>query len=828
MEVLDQTKKTKSNDLLPGHKVIRNCEFRTIKENLMSNQSFRKFYQIIAFIVGISMLLAACSSPAPSPAPTVIAEIPTEEPTPRLEPVSQADLVETTWQWVGGREASGANYQVADPENYTLTFSDDGMLFIVADCNTSRSTFELTGNQLVVTIGATTLVACEPTSLSNQFLAQLEQSAIIGTGFGNLVIVLADQVSEMYFQSVTIVTDTVELEPVTQEQIVNILWQWTNLVELEPANEIGVGDPENYDLVLRTDGTYSAKADCNRLAGTYELLGAKLTLNPGLTTLAMCTPESNYDLYMSLLARVTGVGLREGLLVLVLDDNAGSMSYVNAGEAPVATTPQPIEGDPANVLGTPSGVENFDNENNWTTFSTSCFTTEISGGQFAMTANGLAQSACWEFSWPRLDNFYIETTQLMPQSCDPLDRFGLIFRSPDNNRGYLYGFTCSGDYSLTIWDGQATTVLVEPTSNPAILNTPGAVNRMGLLVFDESISLYANGVFLETVTDYTFLEEGRMGYFVRAETENPFTVRYDQLRVWVLEDEFFPPNVAEPLPPVDIPDPAPNVPTGQANVNVNVRTGPSMLFPVLGTAQQGDTGEILGISPDGFWYAVRVPTTTVGTGIAWVSAQFVTFTNPTGQPLPVVTPPLLPTTVTFQAPIATAPQVVMREQATIRSGPAVEFPVFGVSPTGSRAEVIGESENGEWWAVRIPTTLASDGVGWVLKVFTTAINIVRVPVVQTPRLPNNISPAAPASGAPSLITIEPLNVRQGPGNAYPSLGMVARATVLAVVGVSPDREHFIVNIPTSIDPSGVGWVAARFVSAQNVSNVPVIQPPPVP
>jgi uncharacterized protein YraI len=243
---------------------------------------------------------------------------------------------------------------------------------------------------------------------------------------------------------------------------------------------------------------------------------------------------------------------------------------------------------------------------------------------------------------------------------------------------------------------------------------------------------------------------------------------------------------------------------------------------------QGDTGQILGVNPNGTWYAVSVPPERIGTGVGWVSADFVNLTNPTGQPLPVVTPPLLPTTVNFPPPADNAPQVVMREPATLRSGPTLEFPVFGVAPNGSRAEVIGESEDGEWWAVRIPTSLASDGTGWIAKVYTTAMNVSGVPVVRTPNLPSTITPAAPSSGAPSLITREPLNVRTGPGNAYPSLGMVHLGTVLAVVGVSPNREHYVVNVPTSITPSGQGWVPARFVRAENVGNVPVVQPPPVP
>jgi len=169
----------------------------------------------------------------------------------------------------------------------------------------------------------------------------------------------------------------------------------------------------------------------------------------------------------------------------------------------------------------------------------------------------------------------------------------------------------------------------------------------------------------------------------------------------------------------------------------------------------------------------------------------------------------------------------MRENATLRSGPTLEFPVYGVAPTGSKAEVIGQSEDDEWWAVRLPTNIASDGTGWVPKLYTSASNTGGVPVLKTPKLPGNITPAAPASGAPSLITREPLNVRTGPGNEYPSLGQVPRGTILAVVGVSPDREHYVVNIPTEIDRSGRGWVPARYVRTENVSNVPVIQPPPL-
>jgi uncharacterized protein YraI len=253
-----------------------------------------------------------------------------------------------------------------------------------------------------------------------------------------------------------------------------------------------------------------------------------------------------------------------------------------------------------------------------------------------------------------------------------------------------------------------------------------------------------------------------------------------------------------------------------------------MLFPVLGTAQEGDRGEIVGISPDGYWYAVKVPTSVVGTGIAWSAVDYVNLNNPTGQQLAMITPPLLPTLVNFPIPPANAPQVTMLEAATLRSGPTLEFPVYGVTPTGSQAEVLGQSEDGDWWAVRLPTNIAKDGIGWVAKLYTSPRNVSNPPVVKTPDLPKNINPSAPASGALSLITRDVLNVRSGPGNAYPSLGKVGIGTVIAVIGVSPDGEHYVVNIPTEIDQSGQGWIQARFVRTENVSNVPVVQPPPLP
>ena len=494
-------------------------------------------------------------------------------------------------------------------------------------------------------------------------------------------------------------------------------------------------------------------------------------------------------------------------------------------EIPPTPTMVPIEGDPATLLGNPSGVDNFDTFNNWTLFNNKCFQSEITGTQYKMMAKGLAGIACWEVSWPLLENFYLETQVEMPQTCQPQDRFGMLFRAPDNNQGYLYGYTCDGQFTLTAWDGnETTTVLVPQTATAAIDPNPGAKNRMGLLVSGANIYLYANGLFLAQAQDITYLEPGKIGYYVRAATEEPFTVAYDYLKVWILEDDFYPPQVTPPpLPTAPVDPPASNVPTGTSTVNLNVRSGPGTQFSILGVADEGTTGEILGLSPDGAWYAVKVDTSLIGNGQAWVMAKYVTLSNPTGQPLPTINPPLLPSKLNVPQPSTNDPQVTMLETATIRQGPSAEYPVFGVTAVGSKAIVVGDSQDGQWWAIRLETT-----TGWVYKSYTYAQKTDNVPELPNPDLPGNVNPSVPGSGAPAAVALEPINVRSGPSNAYESYGKISIGTSLAVIGRSVDREWLVVNLPTEIAPNGQGWVAARYVQAENIGSVPVVQAPPLP
>lgn len=446
-----------------------------------------------------------------------------------------------------------------------------------------------------------------------------------------------------------------------------------------------------------------------------------------------------------------------------------------------------------------------------------------------MTANGVQGMTCWEVSWPMLDNFYLETEAKQPSSCDPQDYFGMLFRAPDNNRGYLYGLNCAGQYAMAVWDGQAMTLLAGPTSSTSINSNSNDSNRFGVVASGANYYLYANGDFLQQVQDTRFLDPGKIGYFVRAATPNNFTVEFDNLKVWVLDDDFYPQESTRPrFPGISLRPPSQSVPTVTANVNVNVRSGPGLQFPILGVAEQDMSGEMLGISPDGHWYAVKVPSSASGNETGWVSASYVTLSNPNSEQIATIQPPLLPPAVNAPPPPAGAPTATTLETTTIRSGPSLEFPVFGTSPTGAQAEISGKSEDGEWWAIKLPTSTAPDGLGWIFSAYVSTQNASSVPVITTPDLPKKITPAAPGSGAPAAVTIEPVNIRSGPKNTYPSYGVVPIGSILAVVGVSQDGEYWVVNLPSEIAPDNKGWVPVRYCDAENTSNVPVVAPPASP
>ncbi len=102
----------------------------------------------------------------------------------------------------------------------------------------------------------------------------------------------------------------------------------------------------------------------------------------------------------------------------------------------------------------------------------------------------------------------------------------------------------------------------------------------------------------------------------------------------------------------------------------------------------------------------------------------------------------------------------------------------------------------------------SQGVVWVSAAYVNAFNTSGVPVMAAPPLPPTL-PTPPPPTEPSsdyVITTEPVNVRTGPGNEFPSLGKVPAGTVFQVLGSA--NGWLNVSLPGS--PNNQGWISANY------------------
>lgn len=201
----------------------------------------------------------------------------------------------------------------------------------------------------------------------------------------------------------------------------------------------------------------------------------------------------------------------------------------------VSPTPTPTlsEEDPALTLGDPDWTDTMDDGDNWPTGFNEYTTIVFEDGFLKLTANKDVDG--WRLSWPFLDNFYLEAEMQSP-ACESMDHFGLMFRVPANanaNKGYLFGITCDGQYSLRRWDGQTMHRPVPWTEEEAINIGEGAHNKLGVWADGSTLALFINGQKVDEIQDDAYME-GSFGIFVGGNPTEDLTVWTDRIRYWSL------------------------------------------------------------------------------------------------------------------------------------------------------------------------------------------------------------------------------------------------------------------------------------------------------
>jgi hypothetical protein len=122
-------------------------------------------------------------------------------------------------------------------------------------------------------------------------------------------------------------------------------------------------------------------------------------------------------------------------------------------------------------------------------------------------------------------------------------------------------------------------------------------------------------------------------------------------------------------------------------------------------------------------------TTIAADGRGWVPVASVSAVI--NQNVPVIQPPAIPTPVVGGQKASPEQNLLFLDTVNIREGPGNTYKSFGAASHGTYAEAIGKSQDGAWFAIRIPTTLSPNGIGWVKADYVQVINPGSLPVLKT-------------------------------------------------------------------------------------------------
>jgi D-alanyl-D-alanine carboxypeptidase len=283
--------------------------------------------KIVLFtILILSMLLAACAGgsktatiePTMAPATEQPAE-PTAAPAkPTTAPVETASvdmdaMTANPWQWVSFTNPM-EQYDVENPQNYMLTFNEDGTVNIVADCNNASGTYTADSSSLSIQVGAMTMAACPEGSHSDDFVKYLGSAAKYFFQDGHLFIdLMADG-------------GTLEFAPAAAEvSLIGVAWKWDSFSS--PAEQYDVVQPEKYKLFFGEDGSLLIIADCNIVQGKYTLDGQSMKIELGSSTLAACPGDSRSDQFLSYLPNAAIYSFQDGNLLIDLFADGGTLKF---------------------------------------------------------------------------------------------------------------------------------------------------------------------------------------------------------------------------------------------------------------------------------------------------------------------------------------------------------------------------------------------------------------------------------------------------------------------------------------------------------------------
>ena len=187
-------------------------------------------------------------------------------------------------------------------------------------------------------------------------------------------------------------------------------------------------------------------------------------------------------------------------------------------------------------LGAADWTDNFNSGSNWFQLNTENVSFVFEDGMLRMRAKTAGSGDFWGLSnQPDLEDFYLEAVFKTGDECVGLDRYGLLVRSPEPNKGYVFNVACNGQFRIYEWNGSQYNQLHAWTTSPAIKTGPEQTNKVGVWAEGNDIRLYVNGVLVAEL-EVDIYDEGRFGLLVGSTNTSNFDVYVDQISYWILDN----------------------------------------------------------------------------------------------------------------------------------------------------------------------------------------------------------------------------------------------------------------------------------------------------
>lgn len=269
---------------------------------------------------------------------------------------------------------------------------------------------------------------------------------------------------------------------------------------------------------------------------TAELLAEMPTTEPLPTEAVEATPKVEPTAEPT--AEVTEEATEEPTLEPTeeVTEEAAATATEEGGEVEAESKAVTQSYDPKIYLGNPSWSDNMTAVGNWplgTDLSSATYDSET------LMITSLSDKFAWRIATTEaLGDAYIEATFKVGE-CAGADSYGIIFRVPENtgyNRGYLYGITCDGKYSLRSWDGMTgasgvMTWLQQATESSLIKSGKNQTNRLGIMAVGDRLIMYINGEKVGEVSDNMY-SSGFFGIFIKRDKTQDLTIKVDDVGYW--------------------------------------------------------------------------------------------------------------------------------------------------------------------------------------------------------------------------------------------------------------------------------------------------------